>query len=106
MVEINDTNNSSVIVDIGDIRNPPPVNSLDENGLPYFSNHAKWITYNIAQLTEFAHFVAKEVCRDNFEEDAGFFAEVACRKLNKLGIIQTDDENNWVYEFDVEEDEE
>ena len=54
------------------------------------------------QLKEFAHFVAKQVCRDDFEDESGAFAEIACRKLNKLGIIKKENDN-WVYEFEVEE---
>lgn len=39
-------------------------------------------------LHMFADWVASEVCREDFVDDADFFAEVACRKLVKLGIIK------------------
>lgn len=46
-------------------------------------------------LEKFAEWVAKEVCRDYFDED-GTFAEMACRKLWRLGIVKMDGEN-WIY---------
>lgn len=39
---------------------------------------------------DFAKFVAKWVVNDNFQEDAEVFAELACRKLHKLGIVEID----------------
>lgn len=50
----------------------------------------------IAPFVDFVDWVASEVCQDDFEENAGVFAEVACRKLSKLGIITADGEN-WLY---------
>lgn len=50
----------------------------------------------MAPLIDFADWVASEVCQEDFEDNAGVFAEVACRKLHKLGIVKADDEN-WVY---------
>lgn len=47
-------------------------------------------------LIDFADWVASEVCQNNFEDNAGVFAEVACRKLHKLGIITTDGKK-WLY---------
>ena len=57
---------------------------------------------NIKELISFANFVAKEIMREDFEDFAGGYAEIFCRKLNKLGIIQTDGEK-WVYEYDEDE---
>lgn len=39
------------------------------------------------ELFLFANWIASEVCQENFSESADFFAEVACRKLVKMGII-------------------
>ena len=44
------------------------------------------------QAIEFAEWVAKEILDDNFEEETGFFAEVACRKLWKMGVVEMDGE--------------
>lgn len=49
----------------------------------------------LIRLLKFAKWVASEVCDDNFEDFPGAFAEIACRKLHKLGIIKTDGEN-WI----------
>lgn len=49
------------------------------------------------RLLNFACFVAKEVMRDDFEDRAGAFAELACRKLHYLGLIKTDGEH-WILE--------
>lgn len=43
-----------------------------------------------AGYIEFADWVAEEVMREDFGD--GFFAEVACRKLYRLGIIKMDGE--------------
>lgn len=51
------------------------------------------------RLLNFACFVAKEVMRDDFEETAGAFAEVACRKLHHLGLIKTDGEY-WILDHE------
>lgn len=40
---------------------------------------------------EFARWVAKEVLDDYFEESSGAFAEIACRKLVKLGLVEVKD---------------
>jgi hypothetical protein len=42
------------------------------------------------ELYRFAKWVAKEVCQDNFADNADAFAEIACRKLYYLGIIEKD----------------
>ena len=46
----------------------------------------------------FAEWVASEVCNEGFEEmwTLGAFAEVACRKLYALGIVQKF-RDEWVY---------
>ena len=46
----------------------------------------------------FAHWVASEVCNEAFEDmwSLGAFAEVACRKLYALGIVQKF-RDEWVY---------
>lgn len=40
---------------------------------------------------EFARWVAKEVLDNYFEESSGAFAEIACRKLVKLGLVEVKD---------------
>ena len=40
---------------------------------------------------DFARWVAKEVLDDYFEESSGAFAEIACRKLVKLGLVEVKD---------------
>lgn len=43
------------------------------------------------EWVDFAKFVAEWVVNDNFfEENADIFAELACRKLTKLGIVEID----------------
>ena len=42
------------------------------------------------ELYRFAEWVAKEVCQDDFIENAEAFAEVACRKLHYLGLVEKD----------------
>ena len=43
---------------------------------------------------EFIRWVASEVCQEDFEDmwTLGAFAEVACRKLYKLGYVDKTDE--------------
>ena len=43
-------------------------------------------------LEDFAKFVARWLMRDDFEESAGAFAELACRRLHELGIVKKDGE--------------
>ena len=52
---------------------------------------------NKKDLHMFADWVASEVCREDFVDDADVFAEVACRKLVKLGIIKLVN-NEYCYE--------
>ena len=58
----------------------------------------------LEKLKQFIHFVAKSVMEDDFETNGSFYAEVFCRKLNKLGVIREDGEN-WVYDEGDEADE-
>lgn len=46
-------------------------------------------------LYDFANWVASEVIKEDFDED-GCFAELACRKLWRLEIIDCRDDE-WVY---------
>ena len=57
------------------------------NNLPTISPKTGYI--------EFAEWVAEEVMREDFGD--GFFAEAACRKLYRLGII-TMDGDKWKLE--------
>jgi len=57
----------------------------------------------IEELLKFARFVAKEVMAEDFEDSAGFFAEVVCRKLVKLGIIE-ESEKLYIYHESEDED--
>ena len=50
-------------------------------------------------LLNFAKWVAQEIFRENF--DGEVFAELACRKLNLLGIVKTDGEK-WIYECEAD----
>lgn len=47
------------------------------------------------EYQNFCEFIAECIMQDDFEEEAGFYAEIICRKLYKLGIVDKDDEN-WV----------
>ena len=47
-----------------------------------FKAQEKWV--------DFAKFIAKWVVDDNFQDNAEIFAELTCRKLYKLGIIEID----------------
>jgi hypothetical protein len=46
---------------------------------------------NSFSLDDFAKYVAKAVLREDFEEDAGGWAELFCRRLYKLGYIDKAD---------------
>lgn len=50
---------------------------------------------------EFARWVAKEVLDDYFDENSDSFAEIACRKLVKLGLVE---DNDNVYKMKGEEE--
>ncbi len=47
---------------------------------------------SLAELADFCEWVAQEVCTDEFEENAGCFAELCCRKLYALGFVRKTDE--------------
>lgn len=47
------------------------------------------------QLLDFAKWVTTEILDDNWEDNIGAFAEIACRKLNKFGLVKADG-NMWV----------
>lgn len=63
-----------------------------------------------AKVQEFLNFVAREVIQDDFEMNAGSFAELACRRLVDLGIMtkeEKEDGNYYVFEdpdFDEEDE--
>lgn len=49
-------------------------------------------------LEDFCDFVAESVMAEDFDVSIGFFAEVACRKLEKLGVIKvSEDGEYWVF---------
>ena len=50
------------------------------------------------ELEAFAEWVASEACQEDFENmwSLGAFAEVACRKLYALGVVQKF-RDEWVY---------
>ena len=43
---------------------------------------------NTGHLKDFVMWVASEIFDDNWEYNKDAFAEIACRKLNKLGIVK------------------
>lgn len=55
-------------------------------------------TAEVEPFKAFAYWVASEVCNEGFEDmwSLGAFAEVACRKLYALGIVQKF-RDEWVY---------
>ena len=60
-----------MVVDAEDIQNAPPVTTSQE-----------------ADATQFAMWVAEEIFDDNWEYNKDAFEELACRKLEKLGIVR------------------
>ena len=44
-------------------------------------------------VLDFCEWVANWVCNDEFEESADVFAELACRKLWRLGFVEKDEED-------------
>ena len=50
---------------------------------------AEWLE-ELKELRSFAEFVTREVLDEDFEEGSGAFAEIACRKLVKLGYVILD----------------
>ena len=55
---------------------------------------AKWLK-ELVELRSFAQFVTYEVVDDKFKENADCFAEVACRKLVKLGYVKLKGDTYW-----------
>ena len=52
---------------------------------------------------EFAKFVARSIFEDDFEENPGWFVELACRKLVKLGIVKlSEDQKQYSIEVNDE----
>ena len=50
---------------------------------------AFWLT-ELKELRNFAKFITNYVLDDDFEDSSGAFAEIACRKLVKLGYVKLD----------------
>ena len=65
---------------------------------------AEWLR-ELKELRKFTHFVATHVMADDFEDNGDFYAEVFCRRLNKLNVIRHED-NKWVYDEEVKADDE
>ena len=59
----------------------------------------------IEALLDFAHYVADKVTRsdEDWEDYHEAFAEVACRKLVKLGVVSLDDDM-YVYSSEAQHD--
>lgn len=43
---------------------------------------------NQEELYSFIKWVAKEVCRQDFEDYSASFSELCCRKLHYLGLVK------------------
>lgn len=54
------------------------------------------MNHTMDEFVSFARFVATAVVDEDFEDNAGAFAELFCRRLRSLGIV-TDDDKNWNY---------
>ena len=50
---------------------------------------------DVAEYNSFAEWVAEEIFADKWEYNKDAFAEIACRKLAKLGIVKKDGDK-WV----------
>jgi len=59
---------------------------------------AKWLKA-LKALRDFANFVAESVMDEEFEENSGFYAEVYCRKLHKMGFIEAEGDK-WIFNTD------
>lgn len=53
----------------------------------------RWEDVSDIEEYEFCDWVANWVCRDDFAEDADWFAELACRKLYSLGLVEKTEED-------------
>ena len=60
-----------------------------KNGVP-ITDEDLMNSSELEDLRKFAEFVRSEVLDDYFEESSGTFAEIACRKLTKLGYVELD----------------
>lgn len=58
----------------------------------------EWLK-KLKALKDFANFVAESVMDEEFEENSGFYAEVYCRKLYKMGFIEAE-EGKWILNND------
>jgi hypothetical protein len=63
---------------------------------------AEWLR-ELKKLRNFTHFIARNVMEDDFEENGRFYTEVFCRRLNKLGVIRSEN-NKWIYDEEVNAD--
>lgn len=63
---------------------------------------AEWLR-ELKALKDFANFVAESVMDEEFEENSGFYAEVYCRKLYKMGFIESEDDKWILNKEEVEE---
>lgn len=79
------------------IDNAPTVEITEEQAIDKL-HETGWLPEHDRQMTErpqgewidFAQWVAKEVLDDYFEDCSGAFAEIACRKLVKLGLVEVE----------------
>ena len=67
----------------------------EEPALMTYRQLAEWLR-ELKALRDFANFVAESVTEEEFEENSGFYAEVYCRKLHKMGFIEATDDK-WIF---------
>ena len=89
-----------IMIDIPDSE-VPTSNELFLVSLQFIDGHVCECTYPFEELkaetctvTEFAEWVATEIFDENWEYNKDAFAELACRKLAKLGIVRAKG-NEW-----------
>jgi hypothetical protein len=63
---------------------------------------ANWLR-ELKALKDFANFVAESVLEEDFEENNDFYAEVFCRKLHKMGLLEATDDK-WILNEEVNAD--
>lgn len=51
---------------------------------------------------EYCEWTAREIFDESWKDNKGSFAEIACRKLNKLGLVKAEG-SAWVYREKVSE---
>lgn len=66
-----------------------------------FKQLAEWLR-ELQRWREFADWLVKAILEEDWEEDAGFNAEVICRKLTRLGKLKVVD--NKYMEVNADED--